>query len=341
MTHDLTPLRRRLWPTRRSFDHHQGELERRIDDLASTVQSLTGEVRRLAEEMSQLAADQQRLIWWEAEVRTRARRTQALVARTYERLENWPELLATARAQPEYELAYTEPDPLVSIPIPTYHSPDTLCDRALASVLAQSHSNWEAIVVGDHCTDDTEVRVRALRDPRISFHNLAARENDPDDPWERWAVRGSAPRATGISLSRGRWIAPLSHDDAWDPDHLQTLLETARSSRAEVVYSRMRCVSPEEPDSVLRVLGGFPPRHAQFSWQAAIAHGGLDFLRFDRNCALASEPNDWNLARRAWEAGVRFHHLERETMTLFVHDRLGPIQSELAAMGLPPSATAQ
>src|SRR5262249_44636127 len=152
-----------------------------------------------------------------------ARRTQALTARVYEMLQRWPELLAAARADPEYELAYTEPEPLISIPIPTYHSPDTLCHRALASVRAQTYGNWEAIVVGAHCTANTQLRVEALGDPRITFHNLEVRENDPEDPWERWAVKGSVPRSTGIALARGRWIAPQSHDDAWTPDHLETL----------------------------------------------------------------------------------------------------------------------
>ena len=87
-------------------------------------------------------------------------------------------------------------------------------------------------------------------------------------------------------------------------------------------------------------IGAFPPRHGQFGWQSAIFHGGLGFLRYDRNCAFASEPNDWNLARRAWEAGIRFHHLPVETVTLFVHDRMGEIADAQQKRGLPPSASA-
>jgi glycosyltransferase involved in cell wall biosynthesis len=207
-------------------------------------------------------------------------------------------------------------------------------------VLAQTHANWEAIVVGDGCTDQTEERVRALADARIRFLNLPVREHDPDDPWERWAVRGSIPRSKGIELARGGWIAPLSHDDEWDPDHLETLLQEARQSRAEVVYSRMRVRyvggSSRQPSSI----GAWPPKLGQFGWQSAIFNGALRFLRYDRACALASEPNDWNLARRAWEAGVRFHHLERETATLYVYPRQDAIAVEYAEMGLPPDAAA-
>ena len=307
------------------FDARLDALDRQIADLRAAV--------------AELAAEQRRLVDWEAETRTRVRRTQALAARTYEGLQRWPELLAAARADPEYELTYSETDPLVSIPIPTFNAADLLCDRALASVRAQTYSNWEAIVVGDHCTDDTAERVQSLGDDRIRFHNLAVRENDPEDPWERWAVKGSVPRSTGVELAAGRWIAPLSHDDAWDADHLATVLAAAREHRAEVAYSRQRVVAAQEPGTpVIRTLGTHPPRLGEFGWQSVVFHGALRFLRYDRTCALASEPNDWNLARRAWEAGVRFHLVERETVTLYDYGRRPEIDAALDAMGLPPSA---
>jgi hypothetical protein len=356
------PLRAGLWPTRGRFEQRDGDVIGELVRIRSALRRLAAGHEELVARQERLAADQEtvrdgvkQVLDGQAELRTRLRRTQALTARVYEALHDWPALLALARAEPAYAGAYTDPDPLVSIPIPTYHSPETLCDRALASVLAQTHTNWEAIVVGDHCTDDTEERVRALGDPRIRFLNLPVREHDPEDPWERWAIKGSIARSHGIELARGRWIAPLSHDDEWDPDHLQTLLHEARQRRAEVVYSRMRVRFVGRSSHRLRMLvrrslgrsppklssiGAWPPKLGHFGWQSAIFNGALRFLRYDRNCALASEPNDWNLARRAWEVGVRFHHLERETVTLYVYPRSDAIAAEYAAMGLPPSADA-
>ena len=43
-------------------------------------------------------------------------------------------------------------------------------------------------------------------------------------------------------------------------------------------------------------------------------------------------------ARRAWEAGVRFHLVERATVTLYDYGRRPEIDAALDAMGLPPSA---
>jgi hypothetical protein len=326
----------------------RARLRRPGTDLDEQLQRLGRQVSKLDETLRRIESAQATLIDRQAENATRVRRAQALTARTYEALARWPEQIAHARAAEDYELAYTDPEPLVSIPIPTYHSPATLCERALASVQAQTHEHWEAIVVGDHCTDDTSQRVAALGDERISFVNLPFRENDPHDPWERWAVKGSVPRSVAIAQARGRWIAPLSHDDAWDPNHLELLLGAAREHRAEVVYSKMRPTpaagaggASTSADAAPRgAIGAFPPRLGDFGWQAAMFHGRLDFLRYDRNCALASEPNDWNLARRAWEAGVRFHHLPVETVTLFIHDRMGEIAAAQRARGLPPSASA-
>jgi hypothetical protein len=144
-----------------------------------------------------------------------------------------------------------------------------------------------------------------------------------------------------MNLSKGRWVAPLSHDDAWDPDHLHALLEAARQHRAEIAYSRMRAVDTNHRDAPPSwSVGTWPPRLGGWSCQAAIFHAGLDFIRPDRACALASEPNDWNLARRAWEAGVHFHFVDRETATLYVYPRWEQIDAEYAALRRPPSARA-
>jgi hypothetical protein len=310
-------------------------------ELTSVREAHAAELATVRDSLAELSERAELLLQMQFELRTRVRRTQALTARAYEAAHDWPQLLAEARESPDYERPYAAHEPLISIPISTYHSPDTLCERALASVLGQTYRNWEAIVVGDHCTDDTEQRVNSLGDRRIRWYNLPVREHDPDDPWERWAISGSVPRSTGIDLARGLWIAPLSHDDAWDPDHLEALLAAALEHRAELVYSRMRVVNGEAPDGPsLRSVGAWPPRHGDFACQASMFHGSLRFLRYDRACALASEPNDWNLARRAWQAGVRFRFVDRDTATLYAYPRQQRIAEQLAAAGLPPSAAA-
>ena len=56
--------------------------------------------------------------------------------------------------------------PLVTIVIPTYNRVKEL-ECALKSVLSQSYSNWEAIVVDNYSNDNTEKMIGTLNDPEL------------------------------------------------------------------------------------------------------------------------------------------------------------------------------
>jgi Methyltransferase domain/Glycosyl transferase family 2 len=238
----------------------------------------------------------------------------ALVARTYEAADGWPQRLEELRRRPEYEEAFIGA-PLVSVRIGTYRGADTLCERALASVRRQTYPHWEAVVVGDGCEDDTGERIAALGDDRIHFSNRPRNGPYPEAPELRWLVAGTHSFNEAAARTRGRWIAPLDQDDEWDADHLSVLLGTAQRARAEVVYGRMRVEVEDGPETW---FGEWPPRIGHFGFQGALYHADLKDFRYDVAAALVGEPGDWNLARRMWEAGVRFHFLPRAVGTYFV-----------------------
>ncbi len=246
----------------------------------------------------------------------RLRATQAMVARTYEHAQGWPQLLAAIRARAGYDAPYGT-DPLVSVTIPTYNRSQTLCDRALRSLRRQTYERWEAIVVGDCCTDDTEARVRALGDDRIRFENLPVRGPYPDHVDEAILVYGAPATQRAIELARGDWIAALDDDDEWDDDHLELLLDEARRTRAEVVYGKWRMRVASNGRVIARDFGEWPLRIEQFAFQAAIYHAALGALGHDMNGRFAGEAGDWNRARRLWEAGVRFAFLDRVVTTIW------------------------
>jgi glycosyltransferase involved in cell wall biosynthesis len=60
---------------------------------------------------------------------------------------------------------------LISVVIPTYNWSNVL-KLAIKSVLWQSYQNFEIIVVGDACTDDSEEVVKSFNDSRIKWFNL-------------------------------------------------------------------------------------------------------------------------------------------------------------------------
>jgi glycosyltransferase involved in cell wall biosynthesis len=250
---------------------------------------------------------------------------QRMAQRAYEATQDWPGVLDEIRRSPDYELAY-QGEPLVTVRIATYNRAELLCDRALRSVLGQTYENWEAVVVGDHCTDDTEDRIRALGDERISFLNLPFRGPYPDDPKSVWQLSGCQALNTALRLARGRWIAPLDDDDEFDPDHIEVLLRHAQKQRAEFAYGTVRVVDAETGGSVpgLARLCDYPPKEGEMNLLASLIHGGLKRFEHDPNCHLAGEVLDWNVMRRMWEAGVRFSFIEQDVGTYYFKRRKWP-----------------
>src|SRR4051794_27522473 len=69
------------------------------------------------------------------------------------------ERLLDARADPSYEAAFDEPEPLISIVLATFDSHQTLRERAIPSILAQTYENFELIVMGDAAVPECEQAV--------------------------------------------------------------------------------------------------------------------------------------------------------------------------------------
>jgi glycosyltransferase involved in cell wall biosynthesis len=245
---------------------------------------------------------------------------QGMAARAYEAAQRGPETLERVRAAPDYEVAF-QPDPLVTVRIATYNRAEVLCERTLPSVLRQTYANWEAIVVGDACTDDTEERIRALGDERIRFINLPFRGPYPDDDRTRWRVIGVNPMNTGMRLARGQWIAPLDDDDEFDADHIEVLLAHAQATHAELANGQLRVLDTQTGAVAHAELCSWPPEDGRFNFLASLMHTGLRAFEYDANSHLAGEVSDWNLARRLWQAGARFSFLDRAVGTYYLRPR--------------------
>jgi len=104
-------------------------------------------------------------------------------------------------------------NPLISVVIPTYNRLRQLT-TALDSVLAQSYSNFEVIVVDDGSEDGTGQSVESL-----------IRSRPSTAPTVRYVLQtnqgSSVARNRGIAEARGEWIAFLDSDDIWYPEKLE------------------------------------------------------------------------------------------------------------------------
>jgi glycosyltransferase involved in cell wall biosynthesis len=97
---------------------------------------------------------------------------------------------------------------LVSVVIPTFNR-GHLIGESIKSVIDQSHSRWEIIVVDDGSTDDTELVIQRFNDNRIQYY--------------RFQHTGSISslRNYGINYAKGYYISFLDSDDLWLPNKLE------------------------------------------------------------------------------------------------------------------------
>lgn len=96
----------------------------------------------------------------------------------------------------------------VSIVLCTYNRENYL-GRAIDSVLAQTYTDWELILVDDGSTDHTEELVRAYTDPRIHYYKMEKNR------FYCYAAN------FGLKKCKGDLIAFQNSDDEWQPDKLE------------------------------------------------------------------------------------------------------------------------
>jgi glycosyltransferase involved in cell wall biosynthesis len=203
----------------------------------------------------------------------------------------------------EYELPYTEAEPLVTVTIPTIDRAAILRERTLPSVLGQSYRNLEVIVVGDASPPAVEEAVRSFGDPRLSFRNLTQRIVAYDEPRRHHWVGSTMGRNEASRVARGHWFVAFDDDDVMLPHHVERLLEAARERRLEVAYGRTRIQSKKMD---LEEVGEFPPGLDWFGFRSAIYHGGLRFLERELVVAAMDTWGERYLLERMLRIGVRF-----------------------------------
>lgn len=194
--------------------------------------------------------------------------------------------------------------PIVSIIIPCYNHAHYLPD-ALNSVLAQTYTDWEAIIVDDGSTDNTGAIAAQFTDPRIHYIYQANRGL-------------SGARNTGIHAARGQYLAFLDADDAWEPIFLERCVNVLSEQPPNIagVYTRNRFMDPHGT-VLLRVGGqlvppeqfpgrlwggGFFPVHSVLVRADCVREAGM----FDETLTSVE---DWDLWLRIVQCGYTFQSI--------------------------------
>ncbi len=124
--------------------------------------------------------------------------------------------------------------PLITIVTATYNRSRVLA-HAIESVRRSTIDDWEHLVVGDACTDDTAEVVAGIGDSRVTFTNLPVNAGEQ-----------SAANNDGLRRARGRYLAYLNHDDLYFPDHLASAVSALERTGADFVWSPLLVLLPGE-----------------------------------------------------------------------------------------------
>ncbi len=111
---------------------------------------------------------------------------------------------------------------MISVVIPLYNKERSI-STTLESVLAQSYTDYEVIVVDDGSTDNSADTVRELAKEKI---RLITQPNGGV----------SAARNTGIMAAKGEYVVFLDGDDLWDKDFLKELVHLMEDYPGKSIY---------------------------------------------------------------------------------------------------------
>ena len=132
---------------------------------------------------------------------------------------------------------------LVSIIMPSYNTAKFISET-IESVLAQTYTNWELIIVDDCSTDNTDEVVKSfLSDNRIKYI-----KNEKNS--------GAAiSRNRALRESKGKWIAFLDSDDLWMPEKLERQIAFMEASGYHFSYTNYIEIDEESKPNGKRVTG--------------------------------------------------------------------------------------
>lgn len=132
---------------------------------------------------------------------------------------------------------------LVSIIMPSYNT-EKFISETVESVLNQTYSQWELIIVDDCSTDNTdEVVKKYLDDERIYYL-----KNDKNSG-------AAVSRNRALREAKGKWIAFLDSDDLWESDKLEKQLRFMTENNYHFSYTNYAEIDEESKPNGKKITG--------------------------------------------------------------------------------------
>jgi glycosyltransferase involved in cell wall biosynthesis len=143
---------------------------------------------------------------------------------------------------------------LVSIIMPSYNTGRFIAE-SIRSVLAQTYTNWELIIVDDASTDNTDEVVAPYCHPREGGDLLSSKIHYLKNAQNSGAA---VSRNRALREARGKWIAFLDSDDLWTPDKLEKQVAFMEKNGYAFSYTRYGIMG--EDGVPTKIIVGGPER---------------------------------------------------------------------------------
>lgn len=201
---------------------------------------------------------------------------------------------------------------MVTVVIPTFNRASTL-ERAIRSVLNQTMTDIELIIVDDGSTDNTKEVVDSICDNRIRYVRLSHNSG------------GGTARNRGIGEAKGEFIAFQDSDDEWLPNKLETQLTVMKNSGAGACFCSKKQFSVDGQSFKIThedLSEGIVPnallyRKSRVSTQTLIAKREVfDKALFDVN-VLKAQDYEWTI--RACEY-CKFYFVAQPLVNQYLQD---------------------
>lgn len=131
---------------------------------------------------------------------------------------------------------------LVSIIMPSYNTASFI-EETIQSVLNQTYTNWELIIVDDCSTDNTDEVLENIKDSRIRYF-----KNDKNSG-------AAVSRNKALCEARGQWIAYLDSDDLWMPEKLEKQIHFMETNGYAFSYTNYEEIDVNGNKTGVRVTG--------------------------------------------------------------------------------------
>lgn len=113
---------------------------------------------------------------------------------------------------------------LVSVIMPSYNTSDYI-KESIESVLNQTYSNLELIIVDDCSTDNTDEIIKSIKDDRIRYYKNEVNSG------------AAISRNKALKEAKGQWIAFLDSDDLWMPEKLEKQIKFMKDNNYLFSYT--------------------------------------------------------------------------------------------------------